>query len=136
MKGTAKVGLKALSFVPELAGLGIATGGRALSTVGGLYKKGGEKIAEKTGLAKALGPITLTTMALIPTMKAVYEYWSKIINSAQDYERAMAGVRRKTESEHKTVRDMSNEYDVLVSRLDEIKELSKPEVKVRRQELV
>jgi len=135
LKGTAKVGLKALSFAPELIGLGTAVGGRALDKVSGVLGMGGEKLSEKTGLAKALGPLALTTLALVPTMKAVYGYWSKIINSAQDYEKAMAGVRRKTESEHKSIKDMSSEYDVLVSRLDEIKELSKPGVKVRRQEL-
>ena len=135
LRGMTKIGSKVLGVVPELMGFGLAVGGKAISGVGGLIGKGGEKVAEKTGLAKALGPLAVTTLALLPAMKAVYEYWSKIINSAQDYEKSMAGVRRKTESEHKTIRDMSNEYDTLISRLEEVKELSKPAVKIRRQEL-
>ena len=135
LKGIAKVGSKALGIIPEVAGLGIAVGGKAVDKVGGLIGMGGEKLSEKTGLAKALGPLAMTTLALLPAMKAIYEYWNKIIGSAQDYEQAMAGARRKTESEHKSVRDMSNEYDTLVSRLDEVKELSKPSVKTKRQGL-
>ena len=129
------------SFVPEAVGFGSALGGKFVDAFGEqVLGAGGQKIlkdfvGEDTGLAKAIAPLAATTVALVPAMSAIAEEWGRITKSASDYEKAMDGARKATESELKDIRSMASDYDALVRKVEDIRKVSDPAVKARRQDL-
>lgn len=140
LKGGLKVASKALGFTTELAGLGTAFVGEMIDSVGEHLGESGHKMlksfaSEETGLVKAIAPLALTTAALIPTFKALYGEYSKMSSTAQDYEKSVDGSRKHVETELSGVRGLTQSYDTLENKLEDIKKAQAPDVKQRRVEL-
>jgi len=88
-----------------------------------------------TDMVKALAPLGATIIALYPALKSLSEYYMKTTQSAQDYEKAMYGVRRANESQLKGIRELMSGYSGLESSMADVAKVSDPNVKKRRQEL-
>lgn len=124
----------------EVAALSAAGVGKAMETIGDSVGGMGGKFVKSfagadTGVLKSLAPLVLTIAALIPTFKVVGKHLSKNIRSAQDYEKAMYGIKRAQESELQTVKTLGNNYDLLEKRIHKANQARDPKVKARKQEL-
>ena len=124
----------------EAAGQATKVTGQAIDALGETVGAGGQRIlrdfaASNTGLVKSIAPLAVTTAALIPAFKALYDYYGKTAKSARDYEQASYGIKRAGESELSTIRQLVKEYDMMQRKLEDAQKAAQPEVRARRVEL-
>jgi TP901 family phage tail tape measure protein len=114
--------------------------GKALSFTGKTFGKGTEGwlksfAAENTDVVKALLPLGATVAAGAVAISKLSDKFNAATKSAQDFEKTMYGARRKSDSELKVIRELSQQYEILSKKLEDVNKAAKPETKVRRQEL-
>ena len=129
----AMIGTEVVGKSTEYAGRAIDVFGEKLGGAGQKFLK--QWASQNTGFVRATAPMIASLAVLTPALKAIYDYYGKSTKSAQDYEKSVYGIRRANESELSTIKGLIKEYDSLESRLAEVREAAKPEVKARRMEL-
>jgi len=143
LKGVLKAAPKLIGSVAaigtEVAGQSAKVAGKAIDSLGEVIGKGGQKILEdfastNAGLVKSLVPLGVTVAALIPSFKALYDYYGRLSKSAQDYEKSSYGIKRAGESELSTMRELIKDYEMMENKLMDVGKAAQPEVKARRIE--
>ena len=113
-------------------------GGYGLEKVAKLFGLTAEQMARltksSTGVVGALGPMVGSFFALKPLLEDIYEGFKRTTLSAQDYEKSIEGIRMKVSGQLDDVNMLSQAYNGLSRRLEEVSELSKPEVRARAME--
>jgi len=92
-----------------------------------------EKLAEwtqgNTSFVKSVAPMVASLAALTPVAIKTWGSMKRLSSSADEYEKSMAGVRRKTSGELQALRDLSSGYEKLGNTIRNIGEARKPEAK-------
>ena len=133
LAGIASVGVEATEQTSKYLG-------KALGFTGKKFGKGAESwlksfAAENTNLVKALLPLGATMAAGAMALSKLSDKFAAATKSAQDFEKTMYGARRKSDSELKVIRELSQQYEILAKKLEDVNKAAKPETKARRQEL-
>ncbi|MHA1347336.1 MAG: hypothetical protein ACTSO3_13130, partial [Candidatus Heimdallarchaeaceae archaeon] len=87
-----------------------------------------------TGVVGSLGPMIGSFFVLKPLLEKSWAGFKRLAVSAQDYEKSIDGIRRKTGGEIANIKSLSTEYNRLSKRLEDIKKLRDPETKRRALE--
>ena len=90
-----------------------------------------EKLAEwtngNTDFVKSVAPMVASLAALTPVAVKAWGSMKRLSSSADEYEKSLAGVRRKHSGELQSLQDISSRYNKLVRSVEEVNELNKPE---------
>jgi TP901 family phage tail tape measure protein len=92
-----------------------------------------EKLAEwtkgNTSFVKSVTPMIASLAALTPVAIKTWGSMKRLASSADEYEKAMAGARRKTSGELQALKDLSSGYRKLESTIEDLNKVRKPEAK-------
>ena len=139
-KALGKLGMKAAGFATEIAGIATTIVGEVIDTSGEYLGSAGHGMLKEftnsnAGLTKTMAPMLVTIAALAPAIKVAYSEFSKLNQSAQDFEDSMNGAMSANSDNLKNVRDTINKYNTIDSKLNDAQKASSPETKQRRMEL-
>ena len=139
-KALGKLGMKAAGFATEIAGIATTIVGEVIDTSGEYLGSAGHGMLKEftnsnASLTKSMAPMLVTIAALAPAIKVAYSEFSKLNQSAQDFEDSMNGAMKANSDNLKNVRDTINKYNTIDSKLNDAQKASSPETKQRRMEL-
>lgn len=137
IRGSGPIGLAIRTLMGGFTSL-FDLGGYGFEKLGKYIGLTGQQMAKltkhNTGLVGSLGPMVGTFAALTPLLNKGIDGFKMMALSAQDYEKSIDGIRRKTSGELADIKNLSAGYDKLSKKLEDIRESRKPEVKKRQQE--
>lgn len=144
LAAAAKVGGKTLlsgaALLTEVAGAG-AYGVGALGDIASEYMgEGGRSFVESfasknTSFAKAIAPLTVTLVAMIPVVKSLLAFFDRLRLSAGDYAKSMDGLRKKQAEELNTNIGIGSSYSNLRNRRNALNKYTSDDYINRKKEL-
>jgi len=93
--------------------------------------------ARNAGFVKSVAPMAASLLALVPIAGKTWQGFKKMTYSAEDYEKSMAPIRRKTSGELQRIKDLAYGYEKMERALVDINKAREPEARekaIKREE--